>query len=352
MFARDGQLIRVSRKHPCLICGRPDWCRVHSTGKFAICNRVPSADPALSNGWVHRLDGCLPTTTVEQTARRGTAVASVEARDLVYRRLLQHLDLSSQHRTELRGRGLGDREIAAMGFASLPVRGRARICRLVAQTCPSLVGIPGFYTRREADRCWVTLAGPAGLLIPVKNAGGLIQSLLVRRDAGDPKYVWLSSAGRPGGCSSSAPVHVARPLNGTDDNRLWITEGPLKADIASVRLRAIVIGIPGVASWRAGLEVVHAVQPEKGVLVVAFDMDSYANPHVAAHRDELVCAARQSGWEAQLAEWNAVKGIDDALVAGIDVQIRPVRFAVRRRSHVRRRLLARRTVVIGGPHHA
>lgn len=48
---------RVSRRKPCPICGRPDWCLVAEDGSAAICPRTP--DDAVKeipgSGWLHIL---------------------------------------------------------------------------------------------------------------------------------------------------------------------------------------------------------------------------------------------------------------------------------------------------------
>jgi hypothetical protein len=31
---------RVSRTHPCPVCGKPNWCLVSADGTAAICQRV------------------------------------------------------------------------------------------------------------------------------------------------------------------------------------------------------------------------------------------------------------------------------------------------------------------------
>lgn len=49
---------RVSRQHPCPICGRPDWC---AFGDRAMkCMRVESAHPCDSGGWFHFYDSDKP----------------------------------------------------------------------------------------------------------------------------------------------------------------------------------------------------------------------------------------------------------------------------------------------------
>ncbi len=51
-------LVRVSRAHPCPICGKPDWCLVSADGAVAICPRTPEG--ALKDlgeaGYLHAVD--------------------------------------------------------------------------------------------------------------------------------------------------------------------------------------------------------------------------------------------------------------------------------------------------------
>ena len=46
----------VSRREPCPICKKPDWCTLSNDGMMCVCKRVPSPHPAKSGqGWVHVL---------------------------------------------------------------------------------------------------------------------------------------------------------------------------------------------------------------------------------------------------------------------------------------------------------
>src|SRR5256885_12968425 len=40
---------RVSKEHPCLICGKPDWCTVSDRG--SCCMRIESGRPMKNGGW-------------------------------------------------------------------------------------------------------------------------------------------------------------------------------------------------------------------------------------------------------------------------------------------------------------
>jgi len=48
-------MLRVNHRHPCVICGKPDWCGYTEDGTIAVCMRVESSRPCKNGGWVHIL---------------------------------------------------------------------------------------------------------------------------------------------------------------------------------------------------------------------------------------------------------------------------------------------------------
>lgn len=317
-------LSRVSKQDPCPICGRPDWCRVAASGRFVICNRVESGEPAKSNGWLHRLSGekcARPAPRPRPSKAKEARWASPQTVDNAYSRMLERLGLSGKHRADLARRGMTPQEIEGGGYASLRLGGRRELCARLRREGHTLEGVPGFYSNGSG---WA-LSGSPGLLIPVRNRDGRIQGLQIRADnpGDDGKYTWLSSAGRECGTSSGAPAHAAYPTGRRTSSPTWITEGALKADIASHRLRTVVVAVPGVASWRTGLNLAaHIAGRDPGTLVVAFDTDWTKNEHVARYRSDLILTALERGWRVRVATWDAEhKGIDDALTAGSKVSV-------------------------------
>jgi hypothetical protein len=259
------------------------------------------------------------------------------------------MSLSPEHRKQLAERGLYDLAISRRGYRTMPLRGRAAICRQIA-TQVGLGGVPGFFRKREGKCSWWTLAGSPGLLIPVRDVDGQLGAIRIRPDSPTgPKYIWLSSCGREDGTACPTCCHVARPLGSVTDPRLFITEGELKADIASDRLGAVVVSVPGVGSWRKGVNVVREMAPPGGEVVVAFDMDARMNRHVAAHERELVASLHDEGFAVLNASWPlGFKGIDDALVATAALAVKPVSVVVRRIAHRRRQVTSPGAVRIGG----
>src|SRR5438270_750003 len=84
--------------------------------------------------------------------------------------------------------------------------------------------------------------------------------------AGDPRYLYVSSTG-DGGPGPGAPVHVSR-WDG-DVARVRITEGELKADVATALTGVLTISVPGVSAWRGVLPVLRSLAPAK--VFLAFD---------------------------------------------------------------------------------
>ncbi|MEP7037999.1 MAG: hypothetical protein ABI891_06620 [Acidobacteriota bacterium] len=44
----DSRYKRVSRRHPCLICGKPDWCSRTSDESVSFCARITDGADRLS----------------------------------------------------------------------------------------------------------------------------------------------------------------------------------------------------------------------------------------------------------------------------------------------------------------
>lgn len=54
----NGEWHKVSKTLPCVICGKPDWCKVSADGAVALCARTEAGSfEAVKNGqgWMHRL---------------------------------------------------------------------------------------------------------------------------------------------------------------------------------------------------------------------------------------------------------------------------------------------------------
>jgi hypothetical protein len=300
---------RVSRAHKCPICRHAHWCLISRDNRLVICARITSDKRAGQAGWLHKLDGSQPILIPPAPSVKQAARVSSEVIDHTYRHLLSALRLDSFDRDSLHQRGLSDDEITLLNLKTLPHWGRDDIVsRLQRQNC-QLQGVPGFFT---ADNGRWRLAGSPGIAIPVQDIKRRISGIQIRR-RGDlkPKYIWLSSKDKPSGCGSGTPIHVTWPEDAATDE-VWITEGPLKADIASLRLKRIVLAVPGVANYRGVIPILKSLKPH--CVVLAYDMDKKTNPVVKTYENYLKGELLDANFLVYETEWStAFKGLDDLL---------------------------------------
>jgi hypothetical protein len=306
--------VRVNRHNLCPVCNKPDWCLVSPNGQTAICARVESNQPAGNKGagWLHKLAEnrqLLPSAVSEKHVKQ-LPISNKDRLNKVYAALLAELALSFIHNTGLLERGLTQEQLDRLGYKTLDTEGRLTAVNQLTKSGLKLGGVPGFWL----DNSHVRLAGPSGIAIPVKDTRGHIVGVQIRCDnAGGGRYRWLSSRGFSLGCSPGTPVHVAgmASVNG----EIWITEGPIKADIASLKLKKVVLAIPGVSNWSGVIPIIRELKPKR--VVVAFDMDKLINPIVDHHKNELINRLFHMGKKVFEADWDSgYKGLDDILARG------------------------------------
>ena len=312
-------IVRVTKGSPCPICDHTSWCSVFADGGAAICMRIESDRPTKNGGWIHRLGEQTSPITPKPVLIAPTEQqkASPGVLDTVYRDLLGLLPLKSMHRENLHHRGLSDEQIQRLGYKSLPVN-RISIERDMAQRYDAkLLTVPGFYVSQRGN---IRLSGRDGFLVPCRDVEDRIIGAQVRVSGAivGGKYRWLSAPEaqrKRGGVSSGAPIHVAK-VDGS--SRVWITEGILKADIASLNLGETVLGVAGVTSWKHEElnHILDTLGPSE--VAIAFDADLERKKQVRQARMKLAKAVAAMGYRVQIATWPEVqgKGIDDMLAAG------------------------------------
>jgi hypothetical protein len=95
---------------------------------------------------------------------------------------------------------------------------------------------------------------------------------------------------------------------------VWVTEGALKADIASLKLKRIVLAVAGVGNWAGVIPIVKALRPER--VIVAYDMDRNTNKTVRCYEVELIRALLRLKVKVFEASWNqSSKGLDDFILS-------------------------------------
>lgn len=239
---------------------------------------------------------------------------ALEQRHAAYTSMLEHLTLLPRHRDSLLERGLSGERIEVNQYRSMPETdaGRRLLAALLRSCGHELLGLPGFRTY-YGD--W-TITGPKGFLIPVRDKNGLIQGMKIRLDDADKpsrKYRWLSSRDLPNGTRSYSYVHVT---GDTTKKRAFLTEGPLKGDVASFLAHDALFVCIG------GVNAIHGLRDtlvDLGVtqVVEAMDMDQMTNPNV---RNAILAMRKEvqaiKGLKYTKYTWDpAYKGVDDYLLS-------------------------------------
>jgi hypothetical protein len=322
----------VSRRRPCAICGHTRWCGYTEDGVMHSCRHqmshraVERKDKNGATFWMYRDDPSPPAYKRPETPLPPSAErASARDLDIVYRDLLYCLFLNLSHREALRARGLSDGDMERCGYGSLPLSGRYRVVRhLISKLGQDVISkVPGFIQRQAHDGAWYwALSGPAGLLVPVRNADGAITGLVIRcDDPGDGgRYRWLSSR-HAGGPGPEMATHV--PRHDGDTHTVRLTEGQLKADVATALSGVLTLGLPGCTQWRLALPVLAQLKSE--MVLLAFDADWRTNPHVATALGDCAKQLNKAGFCVKVEDWEPVegKGVDDVLAAGHSPQLKP-----------------------------
>lgn len=337
---------RVSKKRPCGICGKPDWCSTTATETISFCARITlNADRISRYGWgVYYHDDSRSgfDLNFERNTRRFTrrkkikiskSAAPFEVRDRVYRRLIELYPASSNHEI-LNGRGgLLERGIQDLDlYGSLPRlvnERRVLVERLAGALTKEGIrcfeGVPGLW--RDASGQWRLWSEHDSfddlMLVPFVGPDGLIRACQIRFMRYIPnksgRYVWLSSSKENEGCGPGSPLHHANPCS-RSAKPVLVTEGALKAATAQRFLPdRYVVGNSGVATSHREIVITARRKP----LEIAFDLDCFTNPHVARSLAALLRlrysdqVAHEYSDDVRILTWDrSFKGVDEALLAG------------------------------------
>ena len=179
-----------------------------------------------------------------------------------------------------------------------------------------LTNVPGFF-KIKGSWCF---RYDQGMAIPTVAIDGNIVGIQVRRDvatAAGLRYMTLSSKGLDCGVTTGiARTHVARDCEIADDTSVFITEGPLKANVILHLLRErgtkniAVVAIQGVNNTKE-LPAIAKKLCESGVKRVysAFDMDKTGNLSVARAAGTIKKILSDSGLEVTSICWDKEYGV-------------------------------------------
>lgn len=188
----------------------------------------------------------------------------------IYERLLDLCDLSKNHQSQLLSRGISTEMIEAARYKSMP-RSRVGIASQLVKEFGELKGVPGFWLPDDkgVNAKW-QLKGTQGMMIPVRNETGEVLQIKIRPDViKTAKYLSLSSKNDPSGTGAIAMPHW--PKTDKITSTIRITEGELKADIATALSPCYTVSAAGVHSWRDAADAVLVQNPE--TIIIAFDSD-------------------------------------------------------------------------------
>lgn len=292
-----------------------------SGGEYkSLCPSHDDSSPSLSirerDGQIllHCHAGCKPKDILD--------VLNLEWKDLftdpdldlwheVYKEMIQLCELSSSDSTLLVARGLTEEWVALGGYRSLSCPATRRsVIKLFELYGDSLLSVPGFTRKGEQP---IRIKATKGILLPVTDTHMRIRGFQIAT-GGTPKYLWFS-----GDAQAKTTCHV--PWSAQDRERVRITEGVLKADIACcVDETTLTIGVPGTSNWATALPVLRSRQCKE--VYIAFDMDWQTNDAVKTQMMELFFACKSEGITTFIEMWDsAQKGVDDALLAGSAITI-------------------------------
>ena len=318
----------VSWKEPCKGCGEADWCFRTSEG-WHHCHRGGGDGWREHRGakggitWIwHESGPSAPPPEMDTDAYR-VPLASIEFRNTIYSGVLKFLEehacpLLVVHEKALLARGLDSEHVKQARFFSYPSTHLAQeIIDSLRLYKDRLLGVPGFL---RGDRvAFIQLRDHADALgIPVRDASGRIGAvrLRVENEDGEKKYFWLAAPRHADvlGCSPGAMCHV--PLHGPElrTGVVRVTEGEIKAEIATARTNTLTISVPGVGLWPVAIETIQELKASR--VLLAYDGDQRTNPAVATSLQALAGALYKMGLEVAIEVWDEKlgKGIDDVLV--------------------------------------
>lgn len=244
-------------------------------------------------------------------------IADIEIRAKAYRSLVDNLELSKEHYDSLINvRGLDESSIRKLDYrTAVTVNSKAnRIADTIRWKEGNVLdGVPGFFELDDGEMTLTTDVG--GLLIPIKDLNGNIQSFQIRKDKlrfeKEPRFQYLTSGGKKGGTRAKTFSHFV----GYPERSIILTEGPMKADIINFFTNRPVLAIPGVNARKYALEMLEELY-SMGVrhVDIAFDMDVFENVHVMSALKKLVEELNQLNFSHRILKWDTkYKGYDDYL---------------------------------------
>ena len=293
-------------KIECPLCGSESRCKIGPEGLEYLCFRNAAPGKNATRGFTDEANAEYehgkafpkPRAVHVETRREPAPDAKI---NLALKAMLKLFPLSDVHAAHFEKRGMSA-DVARATYASMPADKALR-----EQAVRAAMAASGL-SRQEIPLASTMAFDSECILIPVIALSGEWVSVKRRYEKGDTRYR---------GPKGFAPRNHFAQGDVVTDERVWITEGAIKADLSSRRLNAYVIGLDSVSFNHA--EAVRDLSLIKAKeVVVAFDADLATNPKVLSARDSLCNELVKAGFDVNIAEWDASlgKGLDDLLTNG------------------------------------
>jgi hypothetical protein len=229
---------------------------------------------------------------------------SIEERNSQYRKIAKRLDLSRQHRQQLRDRGLTESEI---DFAF--ERGWLRTWQSGEPTIganPLLAGI---------NPLTLKLTGVDGFSIAACDPNGAISGHQIAPDNRTKlgKYIWLSSKSYNGNgpqlTNQELPLFVWRHPQALQTEDIYLIEGALKSLLVAFFLwrqgnrNIVVIGTAAAARYGKKTLREYLLGLKANRIVLLPDAGAVANPHINKANQQTLDWLQKWGYHTQVADW-------------------------------------------------
>lgn len=174
--ATKHQWVRVSRKEPCKVCGRPDWCTRTADGTLALCMRTESDRPSrnVMGGWLHRM--AEQSRPVQPAPRRPVREEAAEA-PINWPAMWSRWDVACAP-------GATDRLGARLGVSSEALRRLGAVWAKEHHAwafpmCNENGEMVGMRLRAESGAKWAVTGSHQGLFWPSCVPGDQVDQLLI-----------------------------------------------------------------------------------------------------------------------------------------------------------------------------
>lgn len=248
----------------------------------------------------------------------------------IYQKLFDSLTLSPSAIKHLKARGLCDKEIEHLDYKSYdPIKDLKVIEDLYKEFGEDLYKVPGFNKNKEEKPSLNVFQ--EGILIPIRFPEGNIHGIKVRwlHSWNSRRYMILTTKG----CSFFRDLfHFPKGFY-EQLELIRITEGELKADLATLYPGIYTIGCPGVLSLPAPLEYLKKHCPSAKI-ILSPDFGDIYNHGIAKSVMHTIRDYQEAGFNVYLEAWltnenGMPKGIDDAIKAGAELSHIPGEEAIK-----------------------